>query len=78
VNQQRTLDLLTRCSAMIASFEAPDGEHRALKSAYSRRGVCTILKHGHLDTCLAWRALIVEIEAFLTEHEQPALEEVAG
>jgi hypothetical protein len=64
------LDLLRRCADMLASFESPDGEHKALRSQYSARGCCETTRGRHSPLCDEWRALFVDIEAYLHEHAE--------
>lgn len=65
----RTHDLIRRLVLMVASFESPDGNHKALRSIYSPRGVCETTRPGHSDLCLAWAALVVEGAEWLEAQE---------
>lgn len=66
----QAIALVDRMGRALVAMSAPDVEHRALRSRFSRRGVCTVYPEGeHGATCQEWRALIVEADRFLTEHK---------
>jgi hypothetical protein len=66
-----TVVLMSRLLDALVAFEAPDHDHRALRSMFSRKGVCETVQRGHSPICLEWRALIVEAVAWLEQHDQP-------
>lgn len=72
MTDERALHLLHRAAEMLGSFSSPDGNHRALRSIYSSRGVCETSRGGHSPLCVAWVDLQVEIAEYLTEHAAPA------
>lgn len=63
----REHDLIERLAAVAFAFTAPDREHLALRSPYSRLGVCTIAQGRHTDACLAWREALADAVAYLDE-----------
>ena len=66
--------LMTRLYAALCAMESPDGQHRALRSQYSRRGVCeTVQGDRHSSLCQEWRSLIVDVDRWLTAQEEPAV-----
>lgn len=56
--------LLDQC----LTFTSPDGAHKALRSIYSRQGVCQTTK-GCSDLCAEWHAAIEAAAAWLDRRE---------
>ncbi len=72
-------DLILRLLAVATELHAPDPGCRALRSIYSRRGVCTTLPAGtHHPLCDAWNAAICDARDWLDAPRQLDLLEAGG
>lgn len=72
----REHDLIAQLATMLAEFASPDGQHRALRSIYSPKGVCQVYPAGrHSGLCLSMFAVLREAADYLDEHrvEAPVL-----
>lgn len=56
--------LLDQC----LTFTSPDGAHKALRSIYSRQGVCQTTR-GCSDLCAEWHAAVAEAAAWLDRRD---------
>lgn len=50
--------LVRRLTGLLLEMRSPDGQHRALRSAYSRQGTCTVVREGHSPLCAEFFAAL--------------------
>jgi hypothetical protein len=64
--------LIARLTAVVTSFVSPDGRHRALKSIYSPKGVCQMVRgEGHHGLCEEMFDTLEAAADWLDAHPEP-------
>jgi hypothetical protein len=64
--------LIARLTAVVKSFVSPDGHHKALRSIYSPKGVCQMVRgDGHHGLCHEMFDALEAAADWLDAHPEP-------
>jgi hypothetical protein len=65
-------ELIVRLTAVVTSFVSPDGRHKALRSIYSPKGVCQMVRgEGHHGLCEEMFDTLEQAADWLEAHPLP-------
>jgi hypothetical protein len=63
-------DVIALLLTELLTFKAQSSPHKALRSIYSRRGVCETSRHGCAEPCRAWHEALETAAGWLAAYER--------